>query len=113
MCACIPLSGALQFSNGMAVKREISHNSSVTHLNQSVKRLALEDEITHHMKSSPVRTEQSMEPVLSISRDDFDQIYEKLDEIGRGGFSTVHKCVNKITREIYAVKVRQESIVFH
>jgi serine/threonine protein kinase len=75
-----------------------------------VKRLALEDEVTHHMKLSPVRLDQNLEPVLSISRDDFDQIYQKLDEIGRGGFSTVYKCVNKITKEIYAVKVREFSL---
>ena len=46
-----------------------------------------------------------LEPVLSISRHDFDSSYEKLEEIGRGGFSVVYKCRNRISGEIFAVKV--------
>jgi len=45
------------------------------------------------------------EPVLSTSRDNFDSSYERLSEIGRGGFSVVYQCKNKFTGEMYAVKV--------
>jgi serine/threonine protein kinase len=53
------------------------------------------------MTSPPI-----LESVLSTSRVDFDLRYQKLDEIGRGGFSVVYKCRDKETGTIYAVKVR-------
>lgn len=51
---------------------------------------------SHHM--TPLRT------ILSKLSDDFDMKYDLLNEIGRGGFSTVYQCQNRITKEIYAVK---------
>jgi serine/threonine protein kinase len=86
------------------MKREVSQ--SVANLGHSVKRLAIEEPnpLMAH-PSSPVAAPTNLEPVLSTSRDDFDLLFEKLDEIGRGGFSTVYRCKEKKTREIYAVKV--------
>jgi serine/threonine protein kinase len=88
------------------MKREVSQ--SVANLGHSVKRLAIEEQeklmATKVSPSSPTyRT--NLEPVLSTSRDDFDVLYEKLNEIGRGGFSTVYRCRDKKTKQIYAVKV--------
>lgn len=91
----------------MPLKREVS--TSVANLQQSVKRLALEEDILQANMTTPTyRT--NIESVISTSRDDFDLIYERLDEIGRGGFSTVYRCKNKVTQEIYAVKVYSLSI---
>ena len=47
----------------------------------------------------------ALESVLSTSRHDFDSAYEKLDEIGRGGFSVVYKCRDRVSGDIFAVKV--------
>lgn len=113
----------------MPLKREIS--ASVANLQQSVKRLALAEEEKDHTSTfidmnpqtmtstpetktttAPYRANNILESVISTSRDDFDVLYEKLDEIGRGGFSTVHRCRNKKTQEIYAVKVCEEYFHF-
>ena len=50
--------------------------------------------------------EQKIEAVLFNSKVNFELNYEKLNEIGRGGFSIVYKCRNKLNNEIYAVKVK-------
>lgn len=42
--------------------------------------------------------------LLTSSCDEFDSLYDMLEEIGRGGFSVVYKCRQKYTGEIYAVK---------
>ena len=43
--------------------------------------------------------------VMSTAKDNFPEAYEMQAEIGRGGFSTVYKCRNKVTDQICAVKV--------
>lgn len=85
----------------MALKREVSE--SVSNLRHSVKRMALEDSNSNVVLVP--RENNALEPVLSISQHNFEDKYEKLNEIGRGGFSVVYRCKNKITNEIYAVKV--------
>jgi hypothetical protein len=58
----------------------------------------------HHQQQHNVVT--PLRAILSKLSDDFDVKYEILnDEIGRGGFSIVYKCQNRLTKEIYAVKV--------
>ena len=41
----------------------------------------------------------------NITNEIFNSLYEIIEEIGRGGFSIVYKCLNKATKKIYAVKV--------
>lgn len=48
---------------------------------------------------------KEMVSVLSTSSDNFDERYEMLNEVGRGGFSIVYRCRDKLTNEICAVKV--------
>mmetsp|Transcript_7380 Transcript_7380/g.12421 ORF Transcript_7380/g.12421 Transcript_7380/m.12421 type:complete len:993 (-) Transcript_7380:289-3267(-) len=47
----------------------------------------------------------SLKTVLSSSRNDFDDCYIKMEEIGRGGFSVVYKCKSIQNNAIFAVKV--------
>ena len=49
--------------------------------------------------------DNTMISVLSSSKQNFTDIYNVLDEIGRGGFSTVYRCQNKLNSETHAVKV--------
>lgn len=51
---------------------------------------------SHH--TTPIR------PILSKLSNDFDSKYDILSEIGRGGFSIVYQCQNRLTKQIYAVK---------
>ena len=97
----------------MSLKREVS--KSIANLQHSVKRLAIgeqedDTEITSSISPSLLNMENefnvpALEQVLSTSRQDFDETYEKLDEIGRGGFSVVYRCRSRVTGEIFAVKV--------
>mmetsp|Transcript_3564 Transcript_3564/g.5547 ORF Transcript_3564/g.5547 Transcript_3564/m.5547 type:complete len:880 (+) Transcript_3564:126-2765(+) len=110
----------------MSLKRE--NSKSVTTLQRSVKRLAIAEDkdVNKGMISSPTNSppyfdgynvspvpvseaapmaSPGLEPVLSTSRDDFDSSYERLSEIGRGGFSVVYKCRHRTSGEVYAVKV--------
>ena len=43
--------------------------------------------------------------ILSNAKTNFADKYEMRQEIGKGGFSTVHQCRDRDTEEIYAVKV--------
>lgn len=47
--------------------------------------------------------------IMSSSKVNFSELYKVVDEIGRGGFSTVYRCINRSTENIYAVKVKQMS----
>ena len=49
--------------------------------------------------NSPITT------VFSSAEDGFHSKYDLLEEIGRGGFSVVYKCRDKISNQIYAVKI--------
>lgn len=84
----------------MSLKREVSE--SVSNLRQSVKRLALENS---NLNMKPIPHNSNNENILINSKKNFNEIYEILNEIGRGGFSIVYKCKNILTNEIYAVKV--------
>lgn len=53
---------------------------------------------------------QPMKQILSNISDDFNSLYEITEEIGRGGFSVVYKCKNKINNQIYAVKVSKKKL---
>ena len=46
-----------------------------------------------------------IQSILSNARADFSEKYELLSEIGRGGFSTVYQCRDRLNANIYAVKV--------
>jgi len=50
-------------------------------------------------------TKRDLNSVMSSANTDFDSQYEKLKEIGRGGFSTVFQCRHKQSGDLYAVKV--------
>lgn len=50
-------------------------------------------------------------PVLSQASDGFSERYEILNEVGRGGFSVVYRCRDRMSGEIYAVKVVCECVV--
>lgn len=76
-------------------KRETS--VSVVDLRNTVKRLAISSE---EMNGS-----QPIVSVFSAAHDNFEAKYEKLNEIGRGGFSVVYQCREKISGNIFAVKV--------
>jgi serine/threonine protein kinase len=43
--------------------------------------------------------------VFSQAKENFSDKYEMMHEVGRGGFSIVYKCREKVTNHIYAVKV--------
>ena len=59
----------------------------------------------HMHRSQP--TGPPLHSILSNARADFSEKYELLNEIGRGGFSTVYQCRNRVDGCIYAVKVMQ------
>ena len=50
-------------------------------------------------------TAKSLERVLSSAESNFEGKYEMLGQIGKGGFSQVHRCKHLITGDTYAVKV--------
>lgn len=57
------------------------------------------------MEDDEVTDTPILESVLSTSKAGFDLRYQKLGEIGRGGFSVVYKCRDNESGNIYAVKV--------
>ena len=113
-------------------KRETS--VSVDHLHtvsESIKRLALSQDglpyhsmpgisenssnnssNSHNNRMSPIQLENLyvkngsvLASILSNATEDFASKYDLIQEIGRGGFSTVFKCKEKATEQIFAVKV--------
>ena len=106
----------------MSVKREIS--TSVVNL-QEFKRLAVstgskpsfdsifdtsreminQDGARNQLVNVPQNQSQNVLTVMSAAGTDFDSQYEKIREIGRGGFSTVFQCKNRSSGHPYAVKV--------
>ena len=56
----------------------------------------------------PLPTGPPIHSILSNARADFSEKYELLNEIGRGGFSTVYQCRNRVDGNVYAVKVNNE-----
>jgi len=95
----------------MHLKRETSTSVSDLHLStfsDSIKRLAISCEGQPTMAfriQHPELTPASILTVLSKASDDFHGRYEIVQEIGKGGFSTVYQCRNKQTGVDYAVKV--------
>jgi serine/threonine protein kinase len=51
------------------------------------------------------QAKEGLARVMSKSSNDFDDKYEILDEIGKGGFSKVHRCRSRSSGQIFAVKV--------
>jgi serine/threonine protein kinase len=51
--------------------------------------------------------DREFQSILSTasSSNDFNSIYEIINEIGRGGFSIVYQCQHRVSKQIYAVKV--------
>jgi len=116
----------------MSVKREISTSLEDS---KECKRIALTLELKsepHNMntrikmnvnmdsqqsistKVVPNNNTTSVLSVMSSASTDFDSQYEKIKEIGRGGFSTVFQCMHRQSGEMYAVKVRLPSLlIFH
>lgn len=56
----------------------------------------------------PQPTGPPIHSILSNARADFSEKYELLTEIGRGGFSTVYQCRNRVDGNVYAVKVNND-----
>jgi hypothetical protein len=59
-----------------------------------------------NMPMHPPKPTGHIQSILSNARSDFSEKYELLNEIGRGGFSTVYQCRDRLNGTIYAVKVR-------
>ena len=53
-----------------------------------------------------------MVSVLSQAKYNFSDRFEMMNEIGRGGFSIVYKCRDRITSQIFAVKVNSTYSIF-
>ena len=53
----------------------------------------------------PLKENKPILTVFSSAEDGFESKYDLLEEIGRGGFSVVYRCRDKLTSEIYAVKI--------
>ena len=99
----------------MSIKREIS--ASVANLHE-FKRLALSSDRSQEMKmdssdsedqhvtNTRINVHSSVTSVMSHANVNFEEQYQCLGEIGRGGFSTVYQCRNRNNNQIYAVKVR-------
>lgn len=109
----------------MHVKREISTSVSDLHVasvSDSIKRLAISKD-GHPMKGFAMhntdqvnglyRNNQPIMTVMSSAKDDFLSKYEILGEIGKGGFSIVHKCMQRNTKHVYAVKVKINHIYIY
>ena len=88
-------------------KREVS--LSIADLRDSVKRLAMEEDgaITNdslpknvlpdlRINVNPPEPEQPILTVFSSAEDGFEARYEILNEIGKGGFSVVYRCRDKV-----------------
>ena len=99
------------------IKRETSVTVSDLHsVSERIKRLAIsvdgkpvvpavdQLEPTIIMQSPPI-TSVPMVTVLSQAKYNFSDRFEMMNEIGRGGFSIVYKCRDRITNQIFAVKV--------
>ena len=70
--------------------------------------LMVQDAITNNFAVAPSRMQPNGNPIKSIlshARSDFNDKYELMSEIGRGGFSTVYQCKDRENGVIYAVKV--------
>ena len=46
-----------------------------------------------------------IKPIMSSSKENFSESYKVLDEIGRGGFSIVYRCISRVSDKVFAVKV--------
>jgi hypothetical protein len=74
-----------------------SHDSNMAAFNES-----------HKMSQFSLNMPQAGNPIVSImsqANANFDGKYEILNEIGRGGFSVVHRCRDRSSGEMFAVKV--------
>jgi len=91
----------------MPFKREISTSATDSNLTDSIKRLKITKD-GHGMALTvkhPDSTATPLVTVLSNAREDFGAKYEIIREVGKGGFSTVYQCRNRVTGLDYAVKV--------
>jgi hypothetical protein len=91
-----PINGINQQLNS----KEISTGSSPPQVHKT------ESPKSHFALKMPThQNNNNMVSIMSKAKENFTEIYKVLEEIGRGGFSTVYKCMNKMTQQIYAVKV--------
>jgi hypothetical protein len=83
-------------------------------LSESIKRFAISVDGKGKIPLSPpnskimslkMPTQSNVVSIMSDAKENFSENYNILEEIGRGGFSTVFKCQSKQSKEIYAVKV--------
>ncbi len=105
---------SINYHTSSKFKRETSVSVSDLQLNSavdSIKRLELAHDgipITMNVPLTHV-TEAPSQTILTImsnARDDFNAKYELMREIGRGGFSTVFQCRERMnTNNVYAVKI--------
>lgn len=75
-------------------------NSDNNHSNTIPPRIMIQ-----HNNMNNNLTPKSLERVLSSAETNFEGKYEMLGQIGKGGFSQVHRCKHLITGDTYAVKV--------
>ena len=111
----------------MHLKRELSSkvvddSASMSSVADSIKRLALSQDgypvtadhlrqNTHSSQISDGSDSQSvlgapLRTVISNAKDDFNEKFQIIKEIGKGGFSVVYQCQDRQTGAYYAVKVR-------
>lgn len=106
------------------IKRELSGSVFLEELSLSdkIKRLAIS--VDGMPNDSKFRSEDPKEftlalripdpppifPVMSSASDSFAEHYVMMEEIGRGGFSTVYKCQSRVTGAFFAVKVSMDKI---
>lgn len=78
-------------------------NSNTDHPNNNI------NNIQHiHITANNQNMENSggeLAHIMSHANRNFDLVYERLNEIGRGGFSVVYRCKHRATQNIYAVKI--------
>jgi hypothetical protein len=109
-------------SNSDSLKRELSTypETIMTHVTESLKRLAVskdghavvQDQADHQTTSTTVNNGNSsgsgggkLVSVMSSAKENFYIKYEIIREIGKGGFSIVYQCRDKVTKKDFAAKV--------
>lgn len=104
-------------SKSYSSEEDVASNNATrvipTTVNTSVNNTAVNADVIVQDRGKPIpvskaRVEATGLPIKSIlsnARSDFAEKYELMSEIGRGGFSTVYQCRDRLSGIIHAVKV--------
>lgn len=84
-----------------------------TTMNTSINTAAVNADVIVQDSGKPIPTSTAraeitglpIKSILSNARSDFAEKYELMSEIGRGGFSTVYQCRDRLSGIVHAVKV--------